>query len=59
MVDRPIVGSLFYRLNVNRLVIRYMAAGHVYSDSIWLRGETMREKLNVTRSRRKSNSQTR
>ena len=51
MVDRPIVGSLFYSLNVNRLVIRYTAAGHVYSDPAWLRGETMRDKLNVTRAR--------
>ena len=51
MVDRPIVGSLFYSLNVNRLVIRYTAAGHVYSDPAWLRGETMRDKLSVTRAR--------
>jgi len=32
IVDRPLVGRLLYGLNVNRLVIRYMAAGHVYSD---------------------------
>ena len=51
MVDRPVLGPLLYKLNVNRLVIRYMAAGHVYSDRGWLRGETMRDKLNVTRAR--------
>ena len=51
MIDRPVVGPLLYKLNVNRLVIRYMAAGHVYSDPAWLRGETMRDKLNVTRAR--------
>jgi hypothetical protein len=50
MIDRPIVGSLCHSLNVN-LVIRFMAAGHVYSDPIWLRGEAMRDKLNVTRAR--------
>lgn len=37
MVDWPVVGSVLYRLNVNRLVIRYMAAGHVYSDPGWSR----------------------
>jgi hypothetical protein len=50
MIDRPIVGSLCHSLNVN-LIIRFMAAGHVYSDPIWLRGEAMRDKLNVTRAR--------
>jgi pimeloyl-ACP methyl ester carboxylesterase len=39
MVDLPIVGPLLYRLNVNPLVIRHMAAGHVYTDRLWLRGE--------------------
>ena len=29
LVDLPIIGPLLYRLNVNRLVVRYMAAGHV------------------------------
>jgi len=50
MIDRPVVGPLLYKLNVNRFVIRYMAAGHVYSDPARLRGETMRDKLNVTRA---------
>jgi hypothetical protein len=49
LVDLPIIGSLLYRLNVNRLVIRYMAAGYVYADSAWLHGERLREKLAVTR----------
>jgi pimeloyl-ACP methyl ester carboxylesterase len=49
VVDLPIIGPLIYRLNVNRLVIRYMAAGHVYTDSAWLHGERLREKLAVTR----------
>jgi hypothetical protein len=45
----PVIGSLLYGLNVNRFVIRYMAAGHVYSDPSWLHGERLREKLAVTR----------
>jgi len=49
LVDLPIIGPLLYRLNVNRLVIRYMAAGHVYTDAAWLHGERLREKLAVTR----------
>jgi len=49
LVDLPIIGPLLYRLNVNRLIIRYMAAGHVYTDSAWLHGERLREKLDVTR----------
>jgi pimeloyl-ACP methyl ester carboxylesterase len=47
-VDLPVLGPLLYRLNVNRLVVRYMAAGHVYVHPAWLSGERMREKLAVT-----------
>jgi pimeloyl-ACP methyl ester carboxylesterase len=50
LVDLPILGPLLYRLNVNRLVIHYMAAGHVYADVRWLHGERLRQKLAVTRS---------
>jgi pimeloyl-ACP methyl ester carboxylesterase len=50
MIDRPITGPILYQLNVNRLVIRYMAAGHVYADPRWLHGERFREKLAVTRA---------
>jgi pimeloyl-ACP methyl ester carboxylesterase len=50
LVDLPVIGPLLYRLNVNRLVVRYMAAGHVYTDPAWLHGERLREKLAVTRS---------
>jgi pimeloyl-ACP methyl ester carboxylesterase len=51
LVDLPVLGPLLYQLNVNRIVIRYMAAGHVYADPAWLRGERLREKLAVTRAR--------
>jgi len=40
LVDLPIIGPLLYR---------YMAAGHVYTDSAWLHGERLRKKLAVTR----------
>jgi hypothetical protein len=50
LVDLPVVGSLLYKLNVNRVVVRYMAAGHVYADPAWLSHERQREKLAVTRA---------
>ena len=49
LVDLPVIGRLLYRLNVSRIVVRYMAAGHVYTDAAWLHGERLREKLAVTR----------
>lgn len=50
LVDLPVLGNLLYKLNVNRVVISYMAAGHVYADPAWLRDERQREKLAVTRA---------
>jgi pimeloyl-ACP methyl ester carboxylesterase len=50
LVDRPVLGPLVYRLNVNRLVVRYMGAGHVYADPAFLSGERLREKLAVVRA---------
>jgi hypothetical protein len=46
----PVVGPLLYKLNVNRVVVRYVAAGHVYADPAWLSDERQREKLAVTRA---------
>ena len=43
--DRPAVGPLLFRLNVNRFMVTMMARGHVYSDPGWLTGELMRAKL--------------
>jgi pimeloyl-ACP methyl ester carboxylesterase len=51
MVDRPALGPLLYKLNVNRFVVRMMAAGHVYLDPAWLSGERLQQKLAVTRAR--------
>jgi pimeloyl-ACP methyl ester carboxylesterase len=48
-VDLPVLGPILYSLNVNRIVIRHMAAGHVYVDPGWLNGERLREKLAVTK----------
>ncbi|OHV84086.1 hypothetical protein LCM4579_15075 [Ensifer sp. LCM 4579] len=47
-VDFPLLGSVFYRLNVNRPVIGMMARGHVYSDPDWLTGERMAQKRAVS-----------
>lgn len=47
-IDLPIAGAAFYRLNVNRPVIRMMARGHVYSDPAWLTGDRMATKRAVT-----------
>ena len=43
--DRPAVGPLLFRLNVNWFMVTMMARGHVYSDPGWLTGELMRAKL--------------
>jgi pimeloyl-ACP methyl ester carboxylesterase len=51
LVDRPGLGPLIYRLNVNRLVVRYMGAGHVYADPAFLNGDRLRQKLAVVRAR--------
>ena len=47
-VDLPAIGTLFYRLNVNRPVIGMMARGHVYDDPAWLTRRRLAEKLLVT-----------
>jgi hypothetical protein len=51
LVDLPVLGLLLYKLNVNRVVVRYMAAGQVYADPAWLRDERQREKLAVAQAR--------
>jgi pimeloyl-ACP methyl ester carboxylesterase len=50
LVDLPGIGPLVYRLNVNQLVVRYMAAGHVYTDPAFLTRERLRQKLDVIRA---------
>jgi pimeloyl-ACP methyl ester carboxylesterase len=35
-VDLQVVGPVLYKLNVNRVVVGFMAAGHVYTDPAWL-----------------------
>jgi len=49
-VDLPVIGSAFYRLNVNGPVIAMMARGHVYADPAWLTPERMATKRTVTES---------
>jgi pimeloyl-ACP methyl ester carboxylesterase len=50
LVDRPAVGPLIYRLNVDPFMVRRMGAGHVYADPAFLNGERLRQKLNVVRA---------
>src|ERR1700730_8541178 len=50
LVDRPAVGPLIYRLNVNPFMGRRMGAGHVYAAPAFLNGERMRQKLAVVRA---------
>jgi pimeloyl-ACP methyl ester carboxylesterase len=50
-VDRPLLGPMLYKLNVNPLMVRMMGRGHVYADSNWLAGPRLADKLTVTRSK--------
>lgn len=48
LVDLPVIGAAFYRLNVNRPMIRVTGRGHVYADAAWLDDARLTEKLAVT-----------
>jgi pimeloyl-ACP methyl ester carboxylesterase len=48
--DLPALGDLIYRLNVNPLMVRMMALGHVYRDPGALAPNKLAEKLAVTRA---------
>lgn len=48
LIDRPRIGPMLYRLNVNRFVVGMMARGHVYENPDWLHGERLRAKLALT-----------
>jgi len=50
LVDRPGVGPLVYRLNVNPFMVRRMGAGHVYADPAFLDEGRLRQKLAVVRA---------
>ena len=49
-VDMPVTGSALYALNLNALVIRRMATGHVYVDPAWLTPARMDAKRRVSRA---------
>lgn len=49
-VDMPVLGPLLYALNLNDIVIRRMAKGHVYSDPDWLTPSRLAEKRKVARA---------
>jgi pimeloyl-ACP methyl ester carboxylesterase len=48
--DFPLLGPLLYRANVNRLMLRMMVRGHVYTDPERLAGVLLAEKLAVIHS---------
>jgi pimeloyl-ACP methyl ester carboxylesterase len=48
-VERPLVGPLLYRLNVNRLVVRRMLRAHVYADPRFVSDQLLSHKTAVTR----------
>lgn len=50
LADRPGLGPLLYRLNVNSFMVRRMGAGHVYCDPSFLTGDRLQEKLAVVRA---------
>ena len=50
LVDRPVLGPLIYKLNVNRPMVRMMARDHVYADPGWLDEQRLAEKLAVIRA---------
>ena len=50
LVEAPIVGPLLYRINVNRFVVRMMAAGHVYSGKDVLSKDLWAQKQAVIRA---------
>ncbi len=45
--DLPALGSLLYRLNVNRPMLRLMGREHVYADPSWLTGDRLAAKAAV------------
>jgi pimeloyl-ACP methyl ester carboxylesterase len=49
-IGLPLLGSMLYRLNVNRRVVRMMAAGHVYSGRDFLSGDRLQQKWAVIAS---------
>jgi len=46
----PVAGPALYALNLNALVIRRMATGHVYADPAWLTPARMDAKRRVSRA---------
>lgn len=48
LIDLPVLGALFYRLNVNSQLIRIMGRGHVYESPYWLTKRRLAGKLRVT-----------
>jgi pimeloyl-ACP methyl ester carboxylesterase len=48
-VELPVIGPLFYRLNVNRAVVRRMLKAHVYADPTFISDNRLARKTLITR----------
>ena len=49
LIEAPVVGQPFYRLNVNRLVVGRMLKAHVYADPQFVTPERLADKSAITR----------
>lgn len=49
LVERPVIGPLIYRLNVNRPVLRRMMRSHVYADPKFITAGLISRKAAITR----------
>lgn len=47
-IERPVVGPLIYKLNVNRVVVRRMLKAHVYADPSFITPELLSDKTRIT-----------
>jgi pimeloyl-ACP methyl ester carboxylesterase len=49
LIEAPVVGQPFYRLNVNRLVVGRMLKAHVYADPQFVTPKRLTDKSRITR----------
>ena len=48
LIHAPVIGELFYRLNVSRPVVRMMYRRHVFADPAFLTDELLADRLRIT-----------
>ena len=49
LIEAPVVGQPFYRLNVNRFIVGKMLRAHVYADPHFVTAQRLTEKSQITR----------